>query len=75
MWILTGLIVGFWVLCGIAVYGKELAYFQRQYPDIACLPGFKTSDKRFALAMSTLGPFAIMAIISNGNWKHGFMWK
>jgi uncharacterized membrane protein len=50
-----------WVLCGVAHFGLHFAYFQRTYALIA--EETYESDLRHAMALSLLGPIALIAFL------------
>jgi hypothetical protein len=60
-------IVVFWLVCGILHMGFNYSYFQCRYKELAKRDFI--IDSRAAILTSLLGPAAIIATITLGNYK------
>ena len=61
-----------WIVCGIFVYGRTLAFFQGEFPNIAKTD--RKLDRNFALVSAAFGPFGLIVVLISGA-NHGYMWR
>ena len=61
-----------WAVCGFLAYGRTLAYFQRNWPDIA--DKGRAADIYKACLMAVIGPIGLVIAMLLSD-SHGFMWR
>jgi len=63
-----------WTICGVLTYGITLAYFQRNYPEIA--KEDYREDVGFSVLFGIVGPIGLfVSLWGSGFAKHGLMYR